>query len=452
MRRCWRSISALANIGLDLIGQATHFLGLPARSEGKGRDADALAFHRDVLDFTQLLLVEQPNGDFAQTIARQFLFSTWQELLFAAARALAPTSRSPRSPRKAVKEVAYHAELRERMGRAPGRRHRGEPRAHDRRARLDVALRRRVVRDGRSDARLRRDRRRPPLRDGMRASRRCWPKRRSNCPKPRRGIDRRPRAAIIASISAICCREMQFLQRTYPDATMVSGRAIDRRSRIACCEVLAHVPDPEIPVVSVVDLGIVREVDGRRGHDHADLYRLPGDAGDRARHPRRARSRGLSRRRRSRPCSSPPWTTDWISEEGRRSCAPTASPPPTRTRATANVRAAARRTPRRSAASARRRARRYGAAATAASRSTGSSATDDVRQRRFHKLNDRRGAARDAGGGLDPLRDAGATCARAFASRPGQHLTLTRRDRTARKCGAIIRSASRRRRTRSASR
>ena len=43
--------------------------------------ADELAFHRDVLDFKNCLLVEQPNGDFAQTIARQLLFSTWQHML-----------------------------------------------------------------------------------------------------------------------------------------------------------------------------------------------------------------------------------------------------------------------------------------------------------------------------------------------------------------------------------
>src|ERR1700753_4126669 len=73
---------SLANVGLDLIGQATHFLKLAGEAEGKGRDEDRLAFHRDVLDFKNCLLVEQPNGDFAQTIARQFLFSNWQELLF----------------------------------------------------------------------------------------------------------------------------------------------------------------------------------------------------------------------------------------------------------------------------------------------------------------------------------------------------------------------------------
>ena len=66
---------SLANLALDLIGQGTHFLGVAG-------DADKLAFHRDVLDWKNCLLVEQPNGDFAQTIARQLLFSTWQHLLY----------------------------------------------------------------------------------------------------------------------------------------------------------------------------------------------------------------------------------------------------------------------------------------------------------------------------------------------------------------------------------
>src|SRR5215207_3641109 len=73
---------SLANIALDLIGQATHFLDRAGEVEGKGRDGDALAFRRDVLDYRNCWLVEQPNGDFARTMARQLLFSTWQKLLF----------------------------------------------------------------------------------------------------------------------------------------------------------------------------------------------------------------------------------------------------------------------------------------------------------------------------------------------------------------------------------
>lgn len=101
---------SLANVALDLVGQATHFLALAGEIEGAGRDADALAFRRDVMDFTNCLLAEQPNGDFAQTIARQFLFSNFQVLHFAALT----QSKDPRLAAiaaKAVKEVTYHVKL-----------------------------------------------------------------------------------------------------------------------------------------------------------------------------------------------------------------------------------------------------------------------------------------------------------------------------------------------------
>jgi ring-1,2-phenylacetyl-CoA epoxidase subunit PaaC len=101
---------SLANVALDQIGQATHFLGLAGAIEGKGRDADALAFKRDVMDFANCLLVEQPNGDFAQTIARQFLFSHYQELLFAALTS-STEERLAAIAAKALKEVTYHARL-----------------------------------------------------------------------------------------------------------------------------------------------------------------------------------------------------------------------------------------------------------------------------------------------------------------------------------------------------
>jgi ring-1,2-phenylacetyl-CoA epoxidase subunit PaaC len=101
---------SLANMALDLVGQATHFLDHAGKVEGQGRDGDALAFHRDVLDFRNCLLVEQPNGDFAQTMSRQFLFSTWQKALFdhlAGSKDELIASVAA----KAVKEIAYHQEL-----------------------------------------------------------------------------------------------------------------------------------------------------------------------------------------------------------------------------------------------------------------------------------------------------------------------------------------------------
>ncbi|HYF21961.1 MAG TPA: 1,2-phenylacetyl-CoA epoxidase subunit PaaC [Caulobacteraceae bacterium] len=98
---------ALANIALDLVGQATHFLDYAGQVEGEGRDGDRLAFHRDALDFTNCLLVEQPNGDFARTVARQFLFSTWQALLFEALNGSTDAAIAAVAA-KASKEAAYH--------------------------------------------------------------------------------------------------------------------------------------------------------------------------------------------------------------------------------------------------------------------------------------------------------------------------------------------------------
>ena len=69
---------ALSNIALDLIGQASLLLELAGTTEGKGRNADALAYFRDAVDFRNVQLVELPIGDFGFTIVRQFLFSAFQ--------------------------------------------------------------------------------------------------------------------------------------------------------------------------------------------------------------------------------------------------------------------------------------------------------------------------------------------------------------------------------------
>lgn len=101
---------SLANVALDLIGQATLFLAYAGEIEGKGRDADKLAFHRDVTKYRNCLLVEQPNGDFGRTIARQFIFSTYQRALY---QHLATSNdlRLAEIAAKALKETTYHADL-----------------------------------------------------------------------------------------------------------------------------------------------------------------------------------------------------------------------------------------------------------------------------------------------------------------------------------------------------
>lgn len=78
---------ALANIALDLIGQARLWFGFVGeierpqggQTEGKGRKEDQLAFHRDASEFRNAYLVEQKNGDYGRTVMRQYLFDIWHE-------------------------------------------------------------------------------------------------------------------------------------------------------------------------------------------------------------------------------------------------------------------------------------------------------------------------------------------------------------------------------------
>ncbi len=98
---------ALTNLALDLLGQARALLTYVGKLEGAGRTEDDLAFLRDERDFVNVQLVEQPNGDFAQTIARQLFFSAYQRLLYERLAGSAdPTIAGV--AQKAVKEVDYH--------------------------------------------------------------------------------------------------------------------------------------------------------------------------------------------------------------------------------------------------------------------------------------------------------------------------------------------------------
>ncbi|MCC3305762.1 1,2-phenylacetyl-CoA epoxidase subunit PaaC [Sneathiella sp. HT1-7] len=98
---------ALTNIGLDLLGQARMFLSYAGEVEGKGRDEDRLAYFRDTKDWRNLLLLEQPNGDFAATMARQFFFDSFQYLQF---ERLSKSSdeRLAGIAAKSLKETTYH--------------------------------------------------------------------------------------------------------------------------------------------------------------------------------------------------------------------------------------------------------------------------------------------------------------------------------------------------------
>jgi ring-1,2-phenylacetyl-CoA epoxidase subunit PaaC len=98
---------ALTNVALDLLGQTRMWLTYAGDLEGQGRDEDRLAFGRDTRDLRNALLVEQPNGDYAQVMARQFFFDTWhyilmRELLASSDRRIAEIAE------KSLKEVTYH--------------------------------------------------------------------------------------------------------------------------------------------------------------------------------------------------------------------------------------------------------------------------------------------------------------------------------------------------------
>ena len=98
---------ASANVSLDLVGQARLWLTYAGTLEGQGRDEDRLAYHREQHQFRNFTLLELPNGDYAQTIVRRFLFDAWHCL------ALGALSRSKDTDiaaiaAKSLKEAHYH--------------------------------------------------------------------------------------------------------------------------------------------------------------------------------------------------------------------------------------------------------------------------------------------------------------------------------------------------------
>src|SRR5277367_1096138 len=98
---------ALANMGLDLLGQARELYSYAAKVEGNGNDEDKLAYLRDVRQYRNLLLLEQPNGDFARTVVRQFFYAAFADLYW---RAMMRSSDATLAAiaAKSEKESAYH--------------------------------------------------------------------------------------------------------------------------------------------------------------------------------------------------------------------------------------------------------------------------------------------------------------------------------------------------------
>jgi ring-1,2-phenylacetyl-CoA epoxidase subunit PaaC len=98
---------ALANMGLDLLGQARELFSYAAKLEGRDNDEDKFAYLRDVRQYRNLLLLEQPNGDFARTMVRQFFYSVFADLYWRAMMKSADTTLAAIAA-KSEKESAYH--------------------------------------------------------------------------------------------------------------------------------------------------------------------------------------------------------------------------------------------------------------------------------------------------------------------------------------------------------
>ncbi|KPC86557.1 phenylacetic acid degradation protein, partial [Streptomyces sp. NRRL F-6602] len=98
---------ALSNIALDLVGHARTLLALGGRLDGTGRTEDDFAFLRTEREFTNALLVEIPDGDFAGTVARQLAYTHHAVLLYEALAASTDPELAAFAVR-AAKEVAYH--------------------------------------------------------------------------------------------------------------------------------------------------------------------------------------------------------------------------------------------------------------------------------------------------------------------------------------------------------
>jgi len=98
---------ALTNIALDLVGQARNYYQLAAELKGDGATEDDFAYLRDVYEFQNVLLTEQPNGHFGETITRQFFFDVFN---FYFTRALTQSSneRLAAIAEKSLKEITYH--------------------------------------------------------------------------------------------------------------------------------------------------------------------------------------------------------------------------------------------------------------------------------------------------------------------------------------------------------
>lgn len=319
---------AIANIALDLLGQARMLLSRAGSADGTGRDEDVFAFDRDQAEWRNVRLVEPPDRDFAGLVVRLLCFATWRWELFWRLQSSADPVLSAIAE-KGVKELTYHrdfaAEWVVRLGSGTDTsRHRTEAALLEVWPFIDELFLSHSVelslKDSAVDPAL--------LRTDFDA-----------------GIDKVLRAAglvrpHVASAAAVAGRRGR--RPAHGASRPLIGRAAGRRPRpprsevvstriAAAWEIAAAVPDPEMPYVTVADLGILRgvaECDGRTIVTISPTFsgcpaltEIRRDLHDRL-------VRAGFGPVEIRTALSPAWTTDWITPEGRRKLASAGVAPP----------------------------------------------------------------------------------------------------------------------------
>jgi len=313
---------ALSNTALDLLGQARELYSYAAKIEGRGNDEDKFAYLRDVRQYRNLLLVEQPNGDFGRTIVRQFFYSAFADLYWRAMMKSADATLAAIAARS-EKESAYHlrhsSEWMVRLGDGTEESHRrtqaaiddlwaftGEMFCRRGRARPDRCAY--CHRSGGLEAAM--------AQDGFRRRRRGGAgvagERLDAAGRPRRPAQRTSRPS--SQRTAIHAAHVPG-----GDMVTVADSALDLRQR--AWNAVASVVDPEIPVLTIADLGVLREVTVRDGD--VEVAITPTYSGCPAMNMialeiELALEREGFRRPKIRTVLSPAWTTDWMSEDGRR--------------------------------------------------------------------------------------------------------------------------------------
>ena len=325
---------ALGNIALDLIGHARSLLHYAGTATG--RSEDDLAYWRDEPEWRNAWLFEQPNGDFAHTIARQLVgIRLPVRALRRAHRVDRPDARGDR------REVGEGGRLpprpRHPVGAAARRRHRRVAPPHDPRDHRHLAVRRRAVPRRRARRAPRRRRRRGAAVDAAAPrstprSTRCSPRRELELPTGRTAFTASGggRDGKHTEHLGPLLAEMQVLARAAPGGIMVTAAAARGIRRppvpadpaaLRAWQVAATVTDPEVPVLTIEDLGVLRSVEV--DDDGAVLVKLtPTYSGCPALDAMRddvllALTHAGYSDVRVDLVLAPAWTTDWMSDEGK---------------------------------------------------------------------------------------------------------------------------------------